>query len=51
MLGKRTSLDERAGLPFKKGTGHDLFDTVKRNSWESCKISRAFLVHVRAYMR
>lgn len=30
--------------PFKNGTRHDLFDTVKRNSWES---QRNIGVHVR----
>lgn len=36
---RRTPARERRWMkePFKNGTRHDLFDTVKRNSWESQK--------------
>lgn len=39
VLGKRTPSDDRVRLPFKKGTERNLFDTVKRNSWELRGIS------------
>jgi hypothetical protein len=36
--GEGTSLDEKARSPLKKETEYDLFDKVKRNSWEPRKI-------------